>query len=65
MFYTHEHRATAVLTAPQKMTMRRFDEIRLLSKQVMRWRFLDRENRWEIAAFRVPSGNDLLRASSV
>lgn len=40
--------------------MKRFDEIRLPSKQVVRWRFLDRENRWEIAAYRVPSGNDLL-----
>jgi hypothetical protein len=44
------------------MTMRRFDEIRLPSKQVVRWRFLDRENRWEIAAYRIPTGNELLRS---
>lgn len=42
--------------------MKRFDEIRLPSKQVVRWRFLDRENRWEIAAYRVPSSSELLRS---
>lgn len=40
--------------------MKRFDEIRLPSKQVVRWRFLDRENRWEIAAYRIPTGGELL-----
>jgi len=44
--------------------MKRFDEIRLPNKQVVRWRFLDRENRWEIAAYRIPTGSELLMSVS-
>ena len=40
--------------------MKRFDEIRLPNKQVARWRFLDRENRWQIAAYRTPAAAELL-----
>lgn len=31
--------------------MSRFNEIRLPDKHAIRWRFVDRENQWEIAAF--------------